>query len=229
MRPAVRISVVAVLGTLTVLPAAAGARVLRVGNFHGRRGQYRSIQSAVDAARPGDWVLVAPGDWHERADHRRHRGPQPADSPAGVVIHTPRIHLRGMNRNTTIVDGTLPGRGPACSRSKSRQDFGVKGSDGKRLGRNGILIWKTNGVSVENLTTCNFLGGAGSVGNEIWWNGGDGSGKIGMGAFRGTYLNATSTYFKDLDTAAGYGIFSSNSRGPGLWDHTYASNFDDSD
>ena len=50
-----------------------------------------------------------------------------------------------------------------------------------------------------------------------------------MGPFRGTYLNATSTYFKDTSTAAGYGIFSSNSRGPGLWDQTYASNFDDSD
>ena len=49
-----------------------------------------------------------------------------------------------------------------------------------------------------------------------------------MGAFKGRYLNATSTYYKDTDTAAGYGIFSSNSRGPGLWDETYASNFDDS-
>jgi hypothetical protein len=49
-----------------------------------------------------------------------------------------------------------------------------------------------------------------------------------MGPYRGNYLSATSTYFKDTTTSAGYGLFSSNSRGPGVWDHTYASNFDDS-
>ena len=40
--------------------AAAHARVLRVGSFHGSKGTYRTIQAAVDAARPGDWVLVGP-------------------------------------------------------------------------------------------------------------------------------------------------------------------------
>jgi hypothetical protein len=34
-------------------------------------------------------------------------------------------------------------------------------------------------VWVQNLTVCNYLHGAGDTGNEIWWNGGDGSGKIG--------------------------------------------------
>src|SRR5947209_17518197 len=50
-------------------PAASNAaRVLLVGTFAGRTGQYRTIQSAVNAARPGDWILVAPGDYHENAD-----------------------------------------------------------------------------------------------------------------------------------------------------------------
>jgi hypothetical protein len=210
-----------------------GARVLLVGTYHGKKGQYKSIQAAVDAAKPGDWILVGPGDWHEQADHRSSRGPQPAETPAGVVIATPHLHLRGMNRNKTIVDGTLPGAGPACSNEKSRQDFGVSGDDKQPLGRNGILVWKADDVSVDNLTICNFLGGNGSAGNEIWWNGGDGSGKLGLGKFEGSYLNATSTFYDSgasdpEHTAASYGIFSSNADGPGVWDHTYASNFNDS-
>ncbi len=58
-------------GLCTLLAAPTGAaaarasspRVLRVGTYHGIRGQYKTIQAAVDAARPGDWVLVAPGDY----------------------------------------------------------------------------------------------------------------------------------------------------------------------
>ena len=46
----------------------AAPRVLLVGTFHGHAGQYATIQSAVNAARPGDWILVAPGDYHENAD-----------------------------------------------------------------------------------------------------------------------------------------------------------------
>ena len=58
------------LVTSLAFPAAAagaagagrhGPRVLLVGTFHGVPGRYRSIQAAVNAARPGDWILVAPG------------------------------------------------------------------------------------------------------------------------------------------------------------------------
>ena len=51
--------------------------------------------------------------------------------------------------------------------------------------------------------------------------------KIGGWGFQGSYLTATSTYFKDETTAAEYGIFSSDWNG-GTWDQTYASNFNDS-
>ena len=47
---------------------AAGPSVRLVGTYKGIHGQYKTIQAAVDAARPGDWILVAPGDYHERQD-----------------------------------------------------------------------------------------------------------------------------------------------------------------
>jgi hypothetical protein len=209
------------------LPAAALAhhRVLRVGIYHGKRGQFRSIQAAVDHAHRRDWILIGPGDYHERADHRHPPAAGSDVPPAGVLIRK-QLHLRGMSRNRVVVDGTRRGSSGRCSATPTRQDFGVV-QGGKHLGRNGIVVWKTGHVTIENLTVCNFLTGAGSSGNEIWWNGGDGSGRIGLGAFRGNYLNATSTFYGGEDTAAAYGLFSSNSRGPGLWNHTYASNFND--
>ena len=82
-------------------------------------------------------------------------------------------------------------------------------------------------MTVENLTACNFLEGDGSAGNQIWFNFGDGSGRSVRGAFRGAYLNATSTYYATGKPAASYGIFSSNTRGPGTFAHTYASNMND--
>ncbi len=63
------------------------------------------------------------------------------------------------------------------------------------------MVWKANNVWVQNLTACNFLAGSGTAGNEIWWNGGDGSGKIGGWGYNGSYLNATSTFYKDESTA----------------------------
>ena len=90
-------------------------------------------------------------------------------------------------------------------------------------------------MSVDNLTACNFQAGSGDGGNEIWWNGGDNSGKIGLKGYEGQYLTATNTYFVNsdsdnasvCDTCALYGIFSSNSNG-GSWDQIFANNFADS-
>jgi hypothetical protein len=215
---------IAILAALAMVPSAARARVLLVGSWHGHHGSFRSIQSAVDAARPGDWILVGPGDYHERGD-RDPRYRRLADKGAGVMITTPRIHLRGMNRNSVVVDGTKPGSAK-CGRNASAQDLGPV-IHHKHNGRNGVEVFKTPGVTVENLTACNFLEGNGSSGNQIWFNFGDGSGKSMRGAFRGAYLNATSTYYATGKPAASYGIFSSNSRGPGVFTHTYASNMND--
>jgi hypothetical protein len=126
-----------------------------------------------------------------------------------------------------VVDGTKP-EARRCSSSPADQDLGPLGKDGRPLGRNGIEVFKANGVTVENLTACNFLNGAGGGGNEIWFNGGDGSGKVGLGRFTGAWLSATSTFYGGPSAAAAsYGLFASNSRGPGLFAYTYASNMND--
>jgi parallel beta-helix repeat protein len=208
-----------VLGLLaaTVAPVqstlASGPAVLQVGSFNGQTGAYTTIQAAVNAARPGDWILIGPGDYHEQGAPN-----------AGVLITAPGIHLRGMDRNGVIVDGTAAGFG-ACSANPAAQSYGPNGT-----GRDGIEVLKVSGVSIENLTTCNFLSDpSGSDGNQIWWNGGDGSGQIGLGSFHGGYLTASTTFFSStLTNAAQYGIFVSNSQGPGAIEHSYASNMADS-
>jgi hypothetical protein len=75
---------------------------------------FPTIQAAVDAARPGDMVLISPGEYHE-----------------GVEIRTPFVTIRGLERNTVILDG------------KDTLD-------------NGILA-AANGIAVENLTIRRYL------------------------------------------------------------------------
>jgi hypothetical protein len=125
------------------------------------------------------------------------------DEEVKVVSPHSNIFIRGMNRNEVILDG---------------QNRVVAG------GRNGIEVYKDNNVWVENLTVRNFereeLNGAG--GNEIWWNGGAESGKIGAHGWYGRYLTA---YVTGLD--GGYGIFTGNET-EGEWENIYASGFNDS-
>jgi hypothetical protein len=216
---------VVVAAVAAIVVPAASARVLLVGTYHGIKGQYTSVQAAVDAANPGDWILIAPGDYKTSSS----RAPKGAkDTPAGILITTPRLHIRGMNRNTVIIDGTKPGTA-RCSARKSAQNFGPKTAKGA-LGLNGIMVWKADNVWIQNVTVCNFLGGSGGdgqTGNEIWWNGGAESGKIGGWGYFGSYMTATSTFYNNEVSAAEYGIFSSNWSG-GSWNVSYASNFNDS-
>lgn len=62
--------------------SAASGRVLRVPDEH------PTIQSAVDAAEPGDLVLIAPGTYRE-----------------AVRVTTDRIVLRGLDRDGVVLDG----------------------------------------------------------------------------------------------------------------------------
>jgi hypothetical protein len=225
---------------LAVIAPAAGAKVLLVGSYHGVKGQYKSIEAAVKKAKSGDWILVAPGDY-KTTKYVSAPGTK-GQFPAGVLITKPNVKLRGMNRNTVIVDGTKSG--PPCSSKPGDQNFGPVTAQGQPAdlggaGLNGVEVWKARNVDVENLTSCNFLGGTGDdggTGNEVWWNGGAESGKIGGWGYLGEYLTTTSLFYAPDTTqtaaqreqsAAQYGIFSSNWDG-GKWVHTYASNMNDS-
>jgi hypothetical protein len=200
------------------------------------------------------YVLLAPGDY--KTVPAAVEAPPAGQGPAGVLVDTANVWIVGMNRDQVVVDGTKSG--PACSTSPRDQVYGpsayapspyrsvnpYRSSDAYE-GLNGIMVWKAGGTWVENLTVCNFLDGAGGAGNEIWWNGGANGGRVFVdhhGGYVGSYLTATSTFFAPKDnpydpdpraagdpeeSAATYGIFSSDWDG-GLWNQTYASNFNDS-
>jgi len=98
--------------------------------------------------------------------------------------------------------------------------------DGQNKTGNGIEIYKTDNVWVENLTVRNFDTGAGCTaedcGNGIWWNGGANTNKIGAHGWYGSYLTAY-----DTGLNGGYGIFTGHET-EGSWDNIYASGFNDS-
>jgi hypothetical protein len=73
---------------LIALPVGVAARVLIVTKRHVGYLHYGSIQRAVNAARPGDWILIDRGVYD-----------------GNVLIRTSRLHLRGLNRNGVILDG----------------------------------------------------------------------------------------------------------------------------
>jgi hypothetical protein len=205
--------------------ASAGARVFQVGTFEGKKGM-TSLQKAVEAASPGDWILIGPGDYKETGYHLAAGS---TDQGAGVLVQKSGIHIRGMNRNGVIIDGTKKGT-PVCSSKPADQELGPADSEGHHSGRNGLEVFKAAGVSVENLSACNFQSGHRGGGNEIWFNFGDGSGKQMAGAWRGAFLSATDQFFEEGSAYFGsYGVFVSNTGGPGLYTQVYANNMADSD
>jgi hypothetical protein len=149
---------------------------------------FSTIQAAVNATKSGDWVLIEPGDYAEE-----------------VKVESPhrKIHIRGLNRNTVILDGQ-----------------GII----KPGGRNGLEVVKDNDVWVENMTARNFEREStdGPGGNDFWWSGGDGSGHVGAHGWYGQYLTAY-----DTGLNGGYGIFAQN-MSKGWWENIYASGFNDS-
>jgi hypothetical protein len=206
--------------------APGSGQLLRVGRWLGLTGTYPTIQAAVNAAHPGDRIVIAAGDYRENPD-----------SGTGVHVATPDIVIEGADRNTVIVDGTKPGAPIPCDPEARFQDFGpVTQQPGgeQQNGRNGIVIDHVSGVTVENLTICNFVGtgSANQYGNELWFNGGAGTGTTGLGSYHVADVTTFSTY---IPAGAGFvpmeavtGILISNASGPGDISDSFASNMADS-
>jgi hypothetical protein len=215
-----------VLALALVAPAGAAPHVLLVGSYEGKPGTYTSIQEAVDAARPNDWILIGPGDYKESASRTIPGALGDDRAGADVLITTPKLHIRGMNRNTVMIDGTSPGS-PQCSGAEADQIFGpAEGS--AWMGNNGVVVYKAAGVHLQNFSTCNFLG-SNHGGDSVWFDGGGASGKQGLGSWFGDYLSSTSTYWGGPSKPSDeYGIYVSNTFGPGAFVHTYANDMSDS-
>src|SRR2546427_9106543 len=126
--------------SLVGLPGASGAttpNVLLVCSTPGRSTcpttkHYVSIQAAVNAANERDWILVWPGTYHEKGT-----------AQAGGYITKRFLHIRGMDRNGVVVDGTNPGDSQACSSNPPFQDLS---------GRSGIEGFKASGNLIRDLT-----------------------------------------------------------------------------
>jgi hypothetical protein len=201
--------------------------VLRVGTYAGKRGQCKTIQEAVKAAQPGDWILIGPGDYKQSTSEVPKGALGDDRAGADVLVTTPNLHIRGMNRNTVVIDGTKPGS-PQCSSKESDQYLGRTEGSG-HSGNNGVLVYKAAGVWLQNFTACNFLNGNFGGGNEIWFDGQQSSGRQEIGSWWGEYISATSTYWGGTDKPnATYGVYASNTFGPGYFEHAYASNMSDS-
>jgi hypothetical protein len=86
-----------------------------------------SIQATVDEARPGDVVLIEPGTYHE-----------------AVLIETADITLRGVDRNTVVLDG------------RHELDNGVMAlADGVVVENMSIHSFTVNGVFISGLSEAN--------------------------------------------------------------------------
>ncbi|TMB74549.1 MAG: hypothetical protein E6J46_14900, partial [Chloroflexi bacterium] len=105
-------------------PATARVRLVCNGSSYRcpQGAAYKTISSAILSARPGDWVLVWPGVYHEKGSDE-----------AGVVITTANVHLRGMDRNLVLVDGSNGTAAAPCPADPARQDL---------TPRNGIEVFK---------------------------------------------------------------------------------------
>jgi plastocyanin len=154
-----------IVGDVDYVPASEevnitlSTEVLEVG----KSSEYETIQSAVDAAKAGDLVLINSGVYNE-----------------SVTITTSFLTIRGKDRNAVIIDGEF-------------------------MRENGIQIYETDGVSVENLSVRNF-----SL-NGVYWNSSKG------------YKASHVTAYNNGD----YGVYAFNST-DGIFENIYASGHPDS-
>lgn len=111
-----RADVTTTSGAPTTVPTTESAPTSAAGSTEALEvpAEYATIQDAVDAAAPGDLILIAPGVYNE-----------------AVTVVTDDLTIRGLDRNTVVLDGEL-----ALD--------------------NGVRILGADGVAVENMTATNY-------------------------------------------------------------------------
>ena len=110
--------------------------------------QYATVQKAVDAARSGDLVLISPGTYRE-----------------AVTVRTPRVVVRGTDRNRVILDG------------------GYRRDDGFRV--------TAPGVAIENLTVHRYQRNGILFTGALGIDGAGGAKPGVLDGFRASYVTAS--------------------------------------
>ncbi|VVB55912.1 Cell surface glycoprotein [uncultured archaeon] len=115
-----------------LITSSATAATLEVGQGK----TYTTIQSAIDAAKTGDTILVNEGTYNENP-----------------LINTNGISIIGKNREKTIIEGRKTSSGFRIDEMNNVviSGFTIKNSGGGGQEDAGVVIYKGNGNTVSNL------------------------------------------------------------------------------
>jgi len=154
---------------VVLITSSATAATLEVGQGK----TYSTIQSAIDAAKTGDTIIVSEGIYIENP-----------------VINTNGISIIGNNKENTIIDGNNKSSGIRIDEVNNVviSGFTIKNSGGGGSEVAGVTIYKGNGNTVSNLNVINNYVGISlyqaSNGNTVSGNIVDSNfGKLGYGIY----------------------------------------------
>ena len=163
-----------VIFAAALIAPSASAQVLRVGTYNGIT---RPVQLDPGGGQRRPAGRLDPGRPRRLQDERPRARAQAGsdDTPAGVLITTPEHHLRGMNRNRRDRRRDQARISRRAARAQATRTSGQQaGRDGPQRHR-GLEGRQRHGPEPHRLQLP--AAARATAGNEIWWNGGDGSGQ----------------------------------------------------
>lgn len=129
-----------------VLAGSAFFCAAQAANLH-VPGQYPTIQAAVEAAEPGDVIIVAEGIYDDNTNQS-----SPTDTTRCVVRMKSGITIRGAGVGSTIIDALGRGRGIHCEgvSSGTIEHLTIRGADANNHGA-GIFCYSGSSPILNNL------------------------------------------------------------------------------